>query len=538
MSRHRRPVPRTTLSGALLLVLVICAFVAVSIAGFRPLGANAAEDPVRCTLTVPADPLSALGLATPYELSGDGCVQTDTAHSAFVQATVIDTATGRVSNYSPLVVTSGTQPAAAPIVPTLPAQRVVGIWFGFNGDELALKGTRGSLQSGRCVNGERGSIFGQYAYCNAPSFFAAANTAIAAGTLTVPPLGKGTDGLTCPTTRDFGIVDQDQSDNVTTKYYAVGDRTAQATSANAAHLPGSVVLTNASDNGLVDNRLDPAIGCSPWTAPDLGDSTHQTNSLALDELQAAARQAAPSALVPLNDPMVLRDGRQSPAKTDAYRAGVDMPPLGVDPGSSPAQYCRLMTERGWQRIQLDRTLLEQAASPDATADSLYTFLGARIAGSYDNLGCERVLQRANPFQVSTEGDVAVGVRMDPATRQSTALSSEPATTRSAAPPAPTAEPTATDAPTAEPTATDAPTAEPTATAAPTRRPTETTSMPKRIRAAAAPTAPAQSATPTRTEPVPDSPAPPPPPASAPAPSPTLSSEPDGPVPSPSPDAVP
>jgi len=498
VSRHRRSVQRTTLGGALLLVLVICGFVVVSIAGFRPLGAKAAEDPVRCTLTVPADPLSARGLATPYRLSGDGCVQTDTAHSAFVQATVIDTATGRVANYSPLVVTSGTLPAVAPTVPTLPAHRVVGIWFGFNGDDLVLQGTRDSLQSGRCVNGERGSIFGQYAYCNAPSFFAAANTAIAAGRLAVPQLGTGTDGLPCPTTRDFGIVDQDQSDNVTTKYYAVGGRTAQATTANAALMPGGVVLTNASDNGLVDNRLDPALGCSPWTAPDLGDSTHQTNSLALDELQAAARQAAPSALVPLNDPMVLRDGRQSPAKTDAYRAGVDMPPLRVDPGSSPTEYCRLMTERGWARIQLDRRLLEPAASPDATADSLYTFLGARIAGSYDSLGCEQLLKRANPFQVSTEGDVAVGIRMDSATQQSTAPSSGAATTRSAAPPAP----------------------KPAATAAPTPKPTQATSTPKRIQAAPAPTAPAQSPTPT-TEPVPD--------GTAPAPSPTLS-----PVPVPSP----
>ena len=344
--------PRRALGGVLVL-LVICAIVAVAVAGLRPSGANAAVDPVRCGLSVPAHPLSARGLATPYVLSGDGCTETDPGHSAFVQATVIDTRTGQVANYTPLVITKGTHPAIRPTVPKLPKHRVVGIWFGFNGDDLHLRGTNRDLGAARCVNGAAGGLFGQYAYCNAPAFFAAANAAVRSGHLVVPALGRGTDGQLCPTTRDFGIVDQDQSDNVTSAYFAVGGRTAQATVANAERLPNGVVLTNASDNGLVDNKIDPAIGCKPWTAPDLGNALRPSNSLALDELQAAARQPAPSALVPLNDPMVLDgDGHRSRTKTDAYRAGVDMPSIRSDRGQSPAGYCREMTQHGWARMQL------------------------------------------------------------------------------------------------------------------------------------------------------------------------------------------
>ena len=458
MSRHRAPARRATVGAALLLVLAVCAFAAMSIGAFRPLGANAAEDPVRCTLTVPADPLSARGLATPYRLSGHGCVETEPGHSAFVQATVIDTATGEVSNYTPLVVTRGTQPAVQPALPQLPAHAVVGIWFGFNGDELALRSEHHSLRSGACVNGAGGTIFGQYAYCNAPAFFAAANRAITMGQLSVPALGMGSDGLPCPTTRDFGIVDQDQSDNVTSKYVAVGGRTAQATTANIADLQGGVVLTNASDNGLVDNRVDPALGCKPWTVPDLGDDATRSNSLALNELQAATYQAAPSALVPLTDPMAMDDGRKSQAKTDAYRAGVNMPPVSMDPGQSPARYCRFMTDRGWERLQVDRAVFTAAASPDATADSLYTFIGARLAGSYDELNCAHLLKKANPFHVAMQGAVAVGISKGhapaPKTRAKPAptASESPVASERKARPTPTA--TTTPAPTPTATATD------------------------------------------------------------------------------------
>src|SRR6185369_6410888 len=146
---------------------------------------------------------------------------------------------------------------------------------------------------GKCVNGTPNSVFGQFAYCNAPAFFAAANKAVKAGQLAIPPLATAPDGKPCPTTRDFGVVDQDQSDNVTATYLLTADgRTAQATDANANALAGAQVITNASDNGLLVNFIDKAIGCDAFTAPDLANNGTPTSSLALDELQAGL-QAAP-----------------------------------------------------------------------------------------------------------------------------------------------------------------------------------------------------------------------------------------------------
>jgi hypothetical protein len=152
-----------------------------------------------CTLIVPPNPLSAQGLATPYQLvatnpANGPCNEANKAQAAFVQGAVIDPATGAISVYNPLVIDKGMQPAAQPVVPQLPAGGTVALWFGFNGNNLTLQGTRGSLQRGGCVNGVNDSIFGQFGYCNAPRFFAAANGAIQAGQLTPPPLGMANDG--------------------------------------------------------------------------------------------------------------------------------------------------------------------------------------------------------------------------------------------------------------------------------------------------------------------------------------------------------
>jgi hypothetical protein len=260
---------------------------------------------------VPDDPLTARGLATPYllkatNLANGPCHEANMMQSAFVQAATVNPNTGSLNVYDPLVIDQGTQPAIKPVVPVIPAGSVVGIWFGFNGAVLTLQGAQANtLTRNHCVNGIPNSPFGQFAYCNAVQFFAAANSAIKAGRIVPPLLGKDLKGLTCPTVRDFFFVDQDQSDNVTTQYLATANgRIAQFTTKNRLALPKAVVLTNPSDNRLLIS-VNAAIGCTPWMRPNLADPGNVQAALPLNELQAAARQPAPVALVPADDPMVL-----------------------------------------------------------------------------------------------------------------------------------------------------------------------------------------------------------------------------------------
>src|SRR5579859_931260 len=384
-----------------------------------------------CTLTVPANPLSAQGLATPYQLSATNaangaCNEANPNQSAFVQAAILDPATGKISIYEPLVIDAGTQPAVAPVVPTLPANAVVGIWFGSNGNNLTLlrqraqqgmQGQQGLVNmnmrggfGGACVNGSGGTVFGQFSYCNAPAFFRAANRAIRAGQITIPPLGTGSDGQACPSVRSFTVVDMDQSDNVQTKYLATANgQTAQFSAANQAALPGATAFGNPSDNALVTRFLDPALGCTPWTAPDLADNGNMVSALALDELQAAAQQAAPQALVPLGDPMTLLNGQSNLTKTNAYRVGVDQTPGSLTSANTTA-YCTNIINISLPRLVLDQTNFAAKASPDpAAANSLFSFPANRLNGTLgaNGLNCVGLLNIQNPVTLTLDGNGVV-----------------------------------------------------------------------------------------------------------------------------------
>jgi hypothetical protein len=350
----------------------------------------AAPNP-NCTITVPPSPLTAKGLATPYTFTAtdaaDGaCNEANINQTAFVQGTIYNPATGALSVYDPLVIDAGTKPAVTPTVPTLPAGAIVGIWFGYNGNDLTLHAGGNGLALNHCVNGLGTSLFTQYAYCNASAFFAAVNKGIAAHRVTVPKPGTADDGEACPTTRSFALIDQDQSDNVTTQYLATATGTiAQNTTANAAKLAGATVLANPSDNALLDNFVDPSLDCTPWSATNL-DGGGTATSLALDEIQANADQGAPSALVPLNDPMTTVAGAFSTTKTNLYRAGVDQPPLPT--GETPKAYCQDMDSIQTARLELDQTRFTAAQSPDTgAATNLLTFLAQRLQASFVNLNC-------------------------------------------------------------------------------------------------------------------------------------------------------
>src|SRR6266702_3304265 len=388
-----------------LIVPAILVIVVASIFLLPRIGSHAAEAAVNmdCTLIVPRNPLTAQGLATPYQLvatdpDNGPCNEANKMQAAFVQGAVIDPATGTISIYNPLVVDKGTQPAVQPVVPTLPNGGVVALWFGFNGANLTLKGRNGSLQQGQCVNGANGSIFGQFAYCNAPNFFQVANQAIQAGKLVPPNLGTAKDGRTCPSVRDFSVVDQDQSDNVTTTYLVTGNgQTAQVTAANSQALQNSVVQTNGSDNRLLDVALDGALGCTPWMAPDLANPGQTATALPLNELQAAAHQAPPVAVVPALDPMVTvaEDNTVVPKlkKLNRYRVGVDQPVVQSLRGANTKDYCLNLQQVAPPRLQIDAALTGQGQTPDpAVGNTLFTFLAQRFVNTFTgplgaNLNC-------------------------------------------------------------------------------------------------------------------------------------------------------
>src|SRR5690242_7624610 len=380
-------------------------------------GVSSSAVNTNCDIVIPAHPLTAKGLATPFLLTGpagtspaaSGCQMINSLQlGAFAQATILDPATGKLYVYNPLVITKGTKPAVKPVVPKLPRHAIVTIDIGFNGEILRQAGaTPNALAEGRCTDGMPG-----------PAFFKAAFAAERAGKLRVPAAGFSSrmvatmgalgTGRECPSVRNFDMVDQDPSDNVTTSYLlnpATG-RTAQDTAANKARMPGAKVLENGSDNALIDDFLDPALGCTPFEAPDLGNHGALTTSQALDELFAARNEPKNAALVPENDGMVTDlAGSIDVAKTNLYRSEIGQAPISSQTqGNSSAQmFCQNLINIQGPFVAANQNLLQAGPSPVPTAgDNLYTFLASRLAGSFDDLNCKN-FGLAQPVTMVTNG---------------------------------------------------------------------------------------------------------------------------------------
>jgi len=352
-----------------------------------------------CFLTLPDNPLSAQGLATPFQLMAP-CSQTVSTQQAFVEAAVIDPATGQISIYHPLVIDAGKTPQIAPVVPDLPAGAIVGLWFGFNGATLQLLDTTGGttntspkLKAIGCVNGlpgVQGDVFGQVSWCNTVPFFNAADASIAAGKTVIPPLGTDNNGQACPSSRSFTLVDACPSDNVPTQYLLLGDgTTVQDTAANRAAQPGATVIDNASDEALLDLFIDPAIGCTVFHVPSLDDPGATVGSLVTQELQARQFQQAPIANVPINDPdcLLTSNGDISVAKTNAYRLGVDQVPVSQDPGALDP-FCSNMISIAPPFFLQNQAALTAGPSPaTGVGNNLFTFMCNRYLQSLMMLTC-------------------------------------------------------------------------------------------------------------------------------------------------------
>jgi hypothetical protein len=411
---------------------------------------------VNCDIIVPAHPLSARGLATPYQLTGpdgqtpaqSGCTMANAANlGAFVQATILNPANGRLYVYDPLVITQGTTPAVAPARPRLPAGAIVTIDFGFNGTDLTQVGaTANALAEGNCVNGQGGTDFGQVSFCNGISFFTTAHRLENIGRLRVPSegtsrkivatMGRLGTGRACPTTHNFDMVDQDPSDNVTTEYLlnpATG-QTAQDTSSNAANITGSTLLLNGSDNTLLDLFMDPVLGCTPFQAPDLANNGQPTSSQAMDELLAEKNEPNLEGLVPENDEMTLDgNGNFDVAKTNLYREEVGEPLVSAttNRSSSPAMYCQNMVNLQTPFVAANQASLQTGQSPvTAVGDNLFTFLANRLNMSFTNLACQN-FGLTNPVTPTLNAaGVAVGATFNLTPQKAGAATATPTATPS------------------------------------------------------------------------------------------------------------
>jgi hypothetical protein len=395
-----------------------------------------------CDIIVPANPLSAQGLATPYRLTGpngitparSGCEMSNGAKlGAFVQATILDPATGALSVYEPLVITQGTMPDTPHLrldPPVIPADAVVTIDFGFNGTDLVQVGaTPTTLADARCVSGRAGSSFGQTSFCNGVSFFNAVRQAERKGLLKVPSPGtsnaiaaSGGDlstGRSCPVISSFEVAGLDPGESVTTTYLLnpLTGQTAQDDKTSQSYIAGATLLHGNSANAVLNEYVDPILGCTPFEAPDLSNANVPASSEALDEIAADAHQPKTAALVPENDKVVMDGGEPDPAKTDLYREELGQAPVSAaaSKSSSPAMYCQNLVDIQMPFLAANQKLLGTAQSPvTETADNLLAFLANDLSASFTGLGCQQ-FHLTNPVTLKrNSAGVAIAATFDTA----------------------------------------------------------------------------------------------------------------------------
>jgi hypothetical protein len=230
----------------------------------------------------------------------------------------------------------------------------------------------------------------------------------------------------------------------------------------------------------------------------------KSGSQITDELLAAADQTAPVALVPLNDPMTQVNGAQSMFKTNVFRLGVGQPMVGPrQRADTPANYCKNMMQVGMARASQAEKQFSAFTTPvPDVGNNLFTFLAARLAGSWDNLGCGALLNAPDPVNLTLDANgVATAATFSPLAIGTLPGGVAPTATPSASCTAtPVATPTATDTALAATAATGTATATVTPAGTPTPTPTPTAVTPTAT-ATAAPTctaAPAATATPSGT----------------------------------------
>jgi len=375
------------------------------------------------------------------------CNQANDGQTSFAEAVIWDPTNNQLLAYHPLIIDQGTAALVTPTVPALPQGSTTAIWFGSNANTITLmdNANGNNIAAGNCVNGitQVGvglSVFGQFAYCNAITFFALTmQAAIAKSINGMPPLGIAIDGLPCPTTRAFDLVDMDPSDNVITTYLVnAAGLVAQNNTVNLMNLGIANVMfkVNPSDEKLL-TAIDAAIGCTPWRIRNLDDPQNLggVSTLASNELHALAYQTAPIALIPLGDPMVRVNNQPSLAKVNQYRQGLGQPTAATNADASIVDFCTNFYNLHPRRLLKNfKTLINFASPAPTVADSLFTFMAQRFFQAFgrNNLNCQDLLQVVNPVNLTVNGNgLVVGAIIVPPASGNTAVAPVPVVTPTA-----------------------------------------------------------------------------------------------------------
>ena len=153
--------------------------------------------------------------------------------------------------------------------------------------------------------------------------------------------------------------------------------------------------------------MDPALGCTPFMAPDLANNDRRPPRRRLTSCWPPRTSRGSAALVPENDEMVLdATANLDPAKTNLYRAEVGQAPINAaerqvrQPGELLPEHDQHPEPVPGGQPGRCRQAARRRCRP--WARNLFTFLANRLLMSFDNLGCQN-FGLTNPVTVALDG---------------------------------------------------------------------------------------------------------------------------------------
>lgn len=359
-----------------------------------------------CGIYLPNQFLTPIGLSTPFILktisSNIPCSAINSKTTVFVEATIFDKSTGKLTIYNPLVVNNLSQVAIYPDIPTFASDSVVGLWF----SSTVLSFSFINVYPG-CIDGTLRNKFGYFAYCNADVFFEEIrnniNKIIQGG---VPILS-----LNCPTIRSFSFINQYQNYKTLTSYILTNKlQIAQNTVNNRKNLNIMSIIEEYPDgNKLLVNYIHKLLSCETYQVYDNIETNVLKYSLALNEIQTyiSRNDVTTRAYLSESNPMILFDYE----KFNLYKLGINQP---MNISHNMKDYCISLYKETHQFLSINYDKMIITPSPDNyKGPNLLIFMVIRFMSTWIELNCFKYTNMTSPIIITYDEKSNIMTNLQP-----------------------------------------------------------------------------------------------------------------------------
>lgn len=352
-----------------------------------------------CSVIVPNNPLTEIGLSTPYILKSfkNSSLNCNIGNnSIFIEAVILDLNNGNYEVYNPIIIDEYIVDYKV-IKPIIPENSIIGIWFSSNNLKFRLTGSTDSYNiinsviDGNCIDGIENSPFGNFAYCNAYYFFLKANSLVNKNIINIKPLKNN-----CLTTRSYAFIPRYEISSISSYSYIILDNNTliQNEIFNITNNYKKIININ-SNNRLLNDFINPSTNCI---------INNFKNCLAFNEIYSSYTiNENNQALIPYNHPNVLVNGKINLEKLNYYRIGFNQKTINTVDNYENVNFCNNIYNDALNYMYENYDYLNNFSSPDyKIATNLLNYICNRFIETWKILDCENLTNNKCPIIIEKD----------------------------------------------------------------------------------------------------------------------------------------